>query len=236
MALTWSMDKIGTIARHVSDCGIVLGAINGFDPHDASSVLQPYHWSMRQDARGLRVAYVPEWFAGDAAAGYQPVLDALREAGAVLVEVKPPEVDSGALMLPVVAEGAAAFEELTRGNTDDALAWQADEAWPNSFRQAWFIPAIELLQASRLRRRAMETMHTWFMQFDAVVAPPFAGDLLLLTNACGQPCVVARCGFENPQTPRSVTVMARNFDEGTALRVASAIESRLGTWDRFPTL
>jgi len=236
MALTWSMDKIGTIARHVSDCGIVLGAINGFDPHDASSVSQPYHWSMRQDARGLRVAYVPEWFAGDAAAGYQPVLDALREAGAVLVEVKAPQVDSGALMLPVVAEGAAAFEELTRGNTDDALAWQADEAWPNTFRQAWFIPAIELLQASRLRRRAMETMHTWFMQFDAVVAPPFAGDLLLLTNSCGQPCVVARCGFENPQTPRSVTVMARNFDEGTALRVASAIESRLGTWDRFPAL
>jgi Asp-tRNA(Asn)/Glu-tRNA(Gln) amidotransferase A subunit family amidase len=230
------MDKIGTIARHVSDCGIVLGAINGFDPHDASSVLQPYHWSMRQDARGLRVAYVPEWFAGDAAAGYQPVLDALREAGAILVEVQPPQVDSSALMLPIAVEAAAAFEELTRGNADDTLTWQADEAWPNTFRQAWFIPAIEMLQASRLRRRAMEAMHTWFMQFDAVVAPPFAGDLLLLTNSCGQPCVVARCGFENPQTPRSVTVMARNFDEGTALRVASAIEARLGKWDRFPAL
>jgi Asp-tRNA(Asn)/Glu-tRNA(Gln) amidotransferase A subunit family amidase len=139
-------------------------------------------------------------------------------------------------MLPIAVEAAAAFEELTRGNADDTLTWQADEAWPNTFRQAWFIPAIEMLQASRLRRRAMEAMHTWFMQFDAVVAPPFAGDLLLLTNSCGQPCVVARCGFETPQTPRTVTVMARNFDEGTALRVASAIEDRLGKWDRFPAL
>lgn len=236
MALTWSMDKIGAIARYTSDCGIVLGAINGFDPRDASSVDQPFHWSMRQDVRGLRVAFVPEWFEGDAAIGYRPVLDALRDAGAVLVEVKPPQVDSGALMLPIAAESAAAFEELTRGNTDDTLSWQDDDAWPNTFRQAWFIPAIELLQASRLRRRAMEAMHTWFMQFDAVVAPPFAGDLLLLTNSCGQPCAVARCGFENPQTPRTVTVMARNFDEGTALRVASTIEERLGKWDRFPSL
>ena len=236
MALTWSMDKIGAIARYTSDCGIVLGAINGFDPRDASSVDQPFHWSMRQDVRGLRVAFVPEWFKGDAAIGYRPVLDALRDAGAVLIEVKPPQVESGALMLPIAAESAAAFEELTRGNTDDTLSWQDDDAWPNTFRQAWFIPAIELLQASRLRRRAMEAMHTWFMQFDAVVAPPFAGDLLLLTNSCGQPCAVARCGFENPQTPRTVTVMARNFDEGTALRVASAIEERLGKWDRFPSL
>ena len=133
-----------------------------------------------------------------------------------------------------VAEGAAACEEITRSGSDDTLSWQADEAWPNTFRQAWFIPAIELVQASRLRRRAMETMHSWFMQFDAVVSPPFAGDLLVLTNSCGQPCAVARCGFDDPKTPRTVTVMSRLFDEGTALRVAAAIEARLGQWDRFP--
>ena len=234
MALTWSMDKIGTIARNVQDCGIVLGAINGFDPKDAGSVDRPFTWSMRQDARGLRVGFVPAWFEGEAGAKYRPVLDALRDAGATLVEVAPPAVDAGPLTLPIVAEGAAAFEEITRSGSDDTLSWQADEAWPNTFRQAWFIPAIELVQASRLRRRAMEAMHAWFMQFDAVVSPPFAGDLLVLTNSCGQPCAVARCGFDDPKTPRTATVMSRLFDEGTALRVAAAIEARLGQWDRFP--
>ena len=91
------------------------------------------------------------------------------------------------------------------------------------------------MQASRLRRRAMQAMHAWFSQVDAVVSPPYAGDILLLTNACGQPCAVARCGFADPKTPRAVTVMSRLFDEGTALRVAAAIEARLGE-SRRPTL
>ena len=68
------------------------------------------------------------------------------------------------------------------------------------------------------------------------VCPPFAGQMLLLTNACGQPCVVARSGFAAANRPRSVTVMGRLFDEGTPLRVASAIESRLGGWEARPAL
>ena len=224
---------LGTLTMNGS-VGNAHVTINGFDPKDAGSVDRPFRWSMRQDARGLRVGFVPAWFEGEAGAKYSPVLDALRDAGARLVEVAPPKVDAGPLTLPIVAEGAAAFEEITRSGSDDTLSWQADEAWPNAFRQAWFIPAIELVQASRLRRRAMETMHAWFMQFDAVVSPPFAGDLLVLTNSCGQPCAVARCGFDDPNTPRTATVMSRLFDEGTALRVAAAIEARLGQWDRFP--
>jgi Asp-tRNA(Asn)/Glu-tRNA(Gln) amidotransferase A subunit family amidase len=122
MALTWSMDKIGTIARNVQDCGIVLGAINGFDPKDAGSVDRPFHWSMRQDARGLRVGFVPAWFEGEAGAKYRPVLDALRDAGATLLEVAPPKVDAGPLTLPIVAEGAAAGVVHPRDRTGAGLA------------------------------------------------------------------------------------------------------------------
>ncbi len=236
MALVWSMDKIGPIARSATDCGIVLNALNGYSPHDASSVLQPYTWSMRQDARGLRVGYAPEWFQDKAGAEYQPSLDALKDAGATLVHVKPPSLDSSPLLIPLITEAAAAFEELTRGGGDDTLSWQADEAWPNSFRQAWFIPAVAAVQASRLRRRAMETMHQFFDQADCMVCPPFAGGMLLLTNACGQPCVVARAGFQAANQPRSITLMGRLFDEGTPLRAAAAIEARLGGWDIKPNL
>jgi Asp-tRNA(Asn)/Glu-tRNA(Gln) amidotransferase A subunit family amidase len=239
MSLSWSMDKVGVLARSAHDAGVVLGAINGFDPEDASSVDKPFHWNPKQDAKGLVVGYVPAWFEGKEGAAWKPVLDALRDAGVVLKEIEAPKIAAGAvgaLTVPLVAEAAACFEELTRGGGDDTLAWQADEAWPNTFRRAWFIPAIELVQAQRLRRRAMEAMHDFFMQADAVVCPPFAGQMLLLTNAAGQPCAVARCGFEDPRTPRTVTVMSRLFDEGTALRVAGAIEARLGKWERFPAL
>jgi len=228
MSLVWSMDKIGPIARSVSDCGIVLGAINGTDPGDPSSVDRPFRWSMRQDARGLRVGWVPAWSEGPDGATLRAAIDALRDSGATPVELAPPQVAAAPLLLPLLAEAAAAFEALTRSGDDDTLSWQADEAWPNTFRRSWFIPAVELVQASRLRRRAMQAMHAWFGQVDAVVSPPYAGDILLLTNACGQPCAVARCGFADPKTPRAVTVMSRLFDEGTALRVAAAIEARLG--------
>jgi Asp-tRNA(Asn)/Glu-tRNA(Gln) amidotransferase A subunit family amidase len=235
MSLVWSMDKIGPIARTVNDCGIVLGAINGTDPGDPSSVDRPFRWGMRQDARGLRVGWVPAWFEGPDAGPLRAAVDALRDAGAVPVELPAPQVAASPLLLPLLAEAAAAFEGLTRSGDDDTLSWQADEAWPNSFRRSWFIPAVELVQASRLRRRAMQAMHDWFGQVDAVVSPPYAGDMLLLTNACGQPCAVARCGFVDPKTPRAVTVMSRLFDEGTALRVAAAIEARFGE-RRRPTL
>ena len=228
MSLVWSMDKIGPIARSVNDCGIVLAAINGTDPGDPSSVARPFNWSMRQDARGLRVGWVPAWFEGRDAGQLRAAIDALRDAGAVPVELAAPHVAAAPLRLPLLAEAAAAFEDMTRSGDDDTLSWQADEAWPNTFRRSWLIPAVELVQASRHRRRAMQAMHAWFGQVDAVVSPPYAGDLLLLTNACGQPCAVARCGFADPKTPRAVTVMSRLFDEGTALRVASAIEARLG--------
>jgi Asp-tRNA(Asn)/Glu-tRNA(Gln) amidotransferase A subunit family amidase len=183
---------------------------------------------MRQDARGLRVGWVPAWFEGSDAGPLRAAVDALRDAGAEPVELAAPQVAASPLLLPLLAEAAAAFEGLTRSGDDDMLSWQADEAWPNTFRRSWFIPAVELVQASRLRRRAMQAMHAWFGQVDAVVAPPYAGDMLLLTNACGQPCAVARCGFVDAKTPRALAVMSRLFDEGTALRVAAAIEARLG--------
>lgn len=236
MSLVWSMDKIGTIARSVTDCGIVLNAINGYSSDDPSSVSQPFTWSMRQDASGLRVGYCAKWFEGKARAAYQPALDALKEAGAELVELEPPKVEAAPLIIPLITEAAAAFEELTRTGADDTLSWQADEAWPNTFRQAWFIPAVAAVQASRMRRRAMEVMHEFFAQADCVVCPPFAGEMLLLTNSCGQPCVVARCGFEAPGKPRTITLMGRLFDEGTPLRAAAAIEARLGGWESRPVV
>jgi len=279
MALVWSMDKIGPIARSAADCGIVLSQLAGTDAGDPACDERPFRWSMSQDARGLRVGFAKGWFDGPAeplrpaldalrAAGAElveieppdldptPLLvplyceaaaaferltrsgsdDALRAAGAELVEIEPPDLDPTPLLVPLYCEAAAAFERLTRSGSDDALSWQADEAWPNTFRQSWFIPAIEMVQCSRYRRAVMERMHAWFGAVDAVVCPPFAGNLLTITNATGHPCAVARAGFGTDGMPLTMTVMSRLFDEGTALRAAQAIEERLAAGARRPAI
>lgn len=237
MSLVWSMDKIGPIARTLSDCGVVLGAINGQDNGDASSVAETFTWSMDQSAKGLRVGVVREWLQGDEGEACRDAVEAVRAAGADVVEVPAPSVPAAmALLVPLMSEAAAAFENLTRSGQDDELAWQEDAAWPNSFRQAWFIPAVEAVQAGRVRRRAMQVMHDFFSTVDCLLCPPFAGDVLLATNACGQPCAVARCGFDAKGAPRSVAVVGRLFDEGTPLRVGAAIEAALAADGRRPTV
>ncbi len=235
MALVWSMDKIGPIARSAADCGIVLSQLIGTDAGDPACDERPFRWSMSQDARGLRIGFAKGWFDGPAEP-LRPALDALRAAGAELVEIAPPDLDPTPLLVPLYCEAAAAFERLTRSGSDDALSWQADEAWPNTFRQSWFIPAIEMVQCSRYRRAVMERMHAWFGAVDAVVCPPFAGNLLTITNATGHPCAVARAGFGTDGMPLTVTVMSRLFDEGTALRAAQAIEERLAAGARRPAI
>lgn len=233
MSLVWSMDKIGPIARTVGDTALVLDAINGADDGDPSSVVEPLRIDPAADARGLQVGYDPSWFEGRNAR-LRPVLAALRSAGAELVELRLPEGAGEALLLPLYAEAAAAFEDLTRSDRDDELAWQAPEAWPNTFRRSWFVPAVELVQADRLRREAMERTASLFESVDAIVSPPFAGGILLLTNATGHPTLVQRAGFTKEGTPFGVTFTGRLFDEGTLVRLGTAVEQALGVADRRP--
>ena len=229
MALCWSMDKIGPITRSVLDAALVLKAINGADPADPCSVSEPFHFDSRESAQGLRVAFDPDWFEAD-----DRVLDALRRRKVELIPTAMPKIDTSPLLVPLFAESSACFEELTRSGTDDALQWQEDNAWPNTFRQSWFIPAVELVQASRVRRQVMETMESFMNdRFDAIVCPPFT-DLLLITNATGHPSVVVRRGFTGEGRPESVTLIGRLFDEGTLCRLGRALEDGLDVSERRP--
>jgi Asp-tRNA(Asn)/Glu-tRNA(Gln) amidotransferase A subunit family amidase len=237
MALVWSMDKVGPIARSVADTGLVLAEIHGFDDGDPSSVERPFHDDPGRDARGLRIGFIPKSCEeGDGAALHRAALEALREAGCELVEIEPPDVDTTPLLIPLFVEAAAAFESLTRTNRDDELSWQAPEAWPNTFRRTRLLPAIDLVQADRLRRRAMEIASRWFGQVDAVLSPPFADGLLELTNSTGHPSLTLPVGFAGNGEPHGMSLMGRLFDEGTLLRAGRALESRVGLDGRRPPL
>jgi Asp-tRNA(Asn)/Glu-tRNA(Gln) amidotransferase A subunit family amidase len=235
MSLVPTMDKLGPIVRSIGDAAIVLAAINGADPGDPSSIDMPFVGDPNESPKGLVVGYDPMWTRDNPWADVcRAAVEAARDAGCEVVEFGRPRLDPRPAILSLYAEAAATFADLVRTNRDDELSWQADEAWPNTFRRALFVPAIDFLNADRIRRRRCHAMFDLFDQLHAVIAPPFAGDLLVHTNWTGQPCAVFRAGFGPTGEPMSMTVMTRLFDEGTALRVATAIERRLGVWSKRP--
>ena len=222
MSLCWSLDKIGPICRTVNDTALVLAAINGADPADPSSVEEPFTYEPDQGVQGLKVGWNPAWLK-DADPSDRRNLDRLREAGCELVEVELPDLPYSSLLVPLFAEAAAAFESLTRSDRDDELVWQDPEAWPNSFRQSWFIPAVEVVQADRVRRQVMDAMSTIMSGVDALATPAFAANLLLITNATGHPSLVLPTNLRD-NSPHGFTLIGRLFDEGTLCRLGRTLE------------
>lgn len=236
MALCWSMDKIGPICRTVEDAALVLAAINGSDKGDPSSVDIPFHYDATDELKDLRVGYSPAWFEKGASEFDLDALATLNGLGLKLVEVVLPDEPVHTLRTILNVESAAAFEELTLSDQDDLLVRQGDGAWPSSFRAGWFVPAIELLQADRLRRRVMEKMADVFAEVDLLISPSFAGDLLTTTNFTGHPSLTLRSGFREDGTPDGVTLWGGLFEEGALCRVGSALEAALDVWGRRPNL
>ena len=194
MALSWSMDKAGPMARSVEDCALILSAIYGPDGRDAVVVDTPFEWKPNLKASDLRVGYVEKLFE-DGTEADRAVLEVLRAQGIDLIPMSLPDDDLDPLVLILNVEAAAAFDDLTRSNQDDLLTWQDKEAWPNSFRTARLIPAVEYIQANRMRTLLMRKMAAVMRTVDVVVAPPFGGNTLVLTNLTGHPAVVVPNGF-----------------------------------------
>jgi Asp-tRNA(Asn)/Glu-tRNA(Gln) amidotransferase A subunit family amidase len=242
MALCWSLDKIGPICRSVEDCMLVLAAINGGDRADPSSIDTPLRFDAQQPLREIRVGYNPRWFSERPATDLdRAALEAAREVGVQLIEIDLPDWPYDSLLNVLLVEAAAAFEELTRTNRDDELTWQEPQAWPNTFRKAWFIPGIEVVQADRFRRQCMMMLAERFAKVDSIIAPSFAASLCLLTNNTGHPSLTLRTGFHqprenSPEVPYGITLIGRLYDEGTLARFGMALERELNVWSRRPPL
>jgi len=227
MALSWSMDKIGPICRTVEDCAIVFEAIHGADGKDETAVSFPFAWEPDVELAGLRFGYVEDAFKAerDNKKFDDATLEVLRSMGANLVPVKLPDYPVGDLGFIIRVEAAAAFDELTRSDRDDLMVRQEADAWPNVFRQARLIPAVDYVQANRIRTLILREMNELFAKVDLYVAPSFEGNNLLLTNLTGHPAVVLPNGFSDAGKPiSSITFTGGPFDEALILAVAKAYQ------------
>ncbi len=255
MALCWSMDKIGSVARSAEDCALVFGAIHGADGLDPAALDRSFYWPPERDLRSLRVGFVPELFEEDRSKSVEKeeqkirirewqefdrrTLEVLRrDLGLELIPLKLPSTyPISALQHILTAEATAAFDELTRSGRDDLLVRQVEDAWPNVFRQGQLIPAVEYIRANRIRTLVMQEMERALAGVDVYVTPSYGGNHLLLTNLTGHPCVVVPNGFRSSDgTPTSITFMGRLYRDDAVLTLAHAYQQATDFHLRRPQL
>jgi Asp-tRNA(Asn)/Glu-tRNA(Gln) amidotransferase A subunit family amidase len=201
----------------------------------------------RQDALQARAEYDRKY--NDAA------LAKLREMGVNLIPVELPKFPYGAIRVMLTAEAAAAFDELTRTGRDKLLTSQRIYDWPNTFRTARFIPAVEYIQAARARTLVMEAMAKVFEGVDVIIAPANGSDQLTVTNLTGHPAVILPNGlrgpdapkfpfddpsdFQNaggPGTPTSLTFLGKLYGEAELLALARAYQEATGFHLKHPKM
>ena len=124
------------------------------------------------------------------------------------------------------AESAAAFDELTRTNRDDLIERQDKDFWPNSFRAARFIPAVEYINANRYRYNLCKAMYDFMKNYDVVIVPTFGGRQLAMTNLTGNPVVCLPIGFNNTGSPLSITLIGKLYDEASILAAAKVYQDK----------
>jgi Asp-tRNA(Asn)/Glu-tRNA(Gln) amidotransferase A subunit family amidase len=249
MALSWTMDKLGPICRSVEDCAIVLDAIYGPDGQDNSVIPAGYHWNAQLSPKKLRVGYVKSAFdtpltdptdAKRTMHATKPFDDAALEVfkrlGVNLIPVDLPDVPYDAMRIILTAEAAAAFDDLTRSNRDNELVQQGKFDWPNTFRTSRFIPAVDYVNANRLRSIAIQKWDDLMRTVDVIVTPTGAANLsqLVATNLTGHPAVIIPNGFREDGTPVSITFLGGLFEEPKMLAVARAYQEATGFHLKHP--
>lgn len=240
MVLCWSLDKAGPICRSAEDAAIVYAFIHGTDGNDPSAMYHTFSYTGKTDWSKLRIAYAENYFKNiKTDAPEWQVIQAYRSLGAKVQAVSFP--DSAIYPVNLVsiilnAESAAAFDELTRSNRDDLVERQDKNFWPNSFRAARTIPAVEYINANRHRALVCQRMNAFMKNYDVLIVPTFAGRQLSLTNLTGHPVVVMPSGFNQTGSPVSITLIGNLYDEATILAAAKAYQDKTGINKKHPPM
>ena len=276
MALSWSMDKIGPMCRSAEDCALVLAAIVGADGSDLAVRNRAFNWNGRVAPASLRIGYFksvfdqperdpanPERVLHATKAQDDAALEVLRRIGATLVPLEVPAALLQGTSLILTPEAGAAFESLTLTGRSKEMVQQHAGAWPNTFRYAHFVPAVDYINANRARVLLMQQWWDLFRDVDVVVTPTGGSSQLQATNLTGNPAVIIPNGFREapplpvvtpppatpadtgrrtqpagrdprPETPVSLTFLGPLYDEEKPLALAHAYQKATDFHRRRP--
>ncbi len=228
MTLSWSMDKLGPICRSVDDLTYVLPAMIG--EKRASGLGYPYPVVGEVPLKGLRIGVLKERRRRVP----EDVVTRLREMGASIVPLELPKYPTRDMTFILSCEAAAAFDELTRSGADDKLVRQGEGAWPNIFRVHRMVPAVEYIQAQRVRTLLIRDTAKALEQVDVFVHSSHAS--LAHLNLTGQPTVIVPHGGKEGEAPRGFAFSGRLYGEVTVLSVARAWQRQSGHHLRHPDM
>ncbi len=250
MALAWTMDKLGPMARSAEDCEAVLAAIAGHDPLDQWSADEPVPPAVPAPAaRRLKVGCVRLDFSKkgekEVAAAFDQAVMALQAAGVTVQDTKLPELPFEEVAgLVIRAEAASAFEDLFR---DGRVKQMADPAATISNASAGSIRAGDYVKALRIRTLCQQAMADVFSDFDVLVSPaemmtaPPAEESLEgvewsdpvggMSTLCGLPAISVPCGFGRGGLPVGLTMVAGAFEEPKMMALARLYQG-LTDWHR----
>ena len=257
MTLCWSLDKLGPMTRSVEDTMLVLQAITGPDAGDPSSVASGLDFDASAAVAGLNVGYVAKWMNEAPATDVdRAAMEAIGKLGMNLKAVTLPDWPFSSLMPILFAEGAASFEDLALDQQLGTLKVQVKDAWPNLFREARFLSAVDCVQADRFRRKVALEMARIFREVDVLLVPSLRDEQLTITNFTGHPSLTMRAGFvevsearsdwapdpANPlpkfspprRVPHGITLVGRLFEDGVIARVGISLERTFGVMVEKP--
>jgi Asp-tRNA(Asn)/Glu-tRNA(Gln) amidotransferase A subunit family amidase len=238
MTLSWSMDKVGPIARYATDCAIVYDFILGKDDIDRSVQNASFAYQPNTDLKKLKVGYFYSQFESDTSANHihnQRTLEEFRKLGIEPTKVELPKRHPFSVFDIILrAESGAFFDELILSGRDSLMVEQHKDSRANSLRQSRFIPAVEYLQANRHRRILIEEMHALIKEYDVIISPTFGGRQMLITNLTGHPALSLPNGFDKKGRPTSITLVGNYFDEAKILALAEAYQKKYNYQGRIP--
>ena len=240
MVLCWTLDKAGPICRSAEDDAIVYYYLKGTDGKDPGSVDHAFNYAPNRDVKKLRVAYAQNYFSRlPKDAPEWKVLETYKAMGVNVQPVTFPDsavYNADLVSIILNAESAAAFDELTRTNRDDLIERQDRGFWPNTFRAARLIPAVEYINANRYRSALGRKVQEFMKNYDVVIVPTFAGSQLGITNLTGNPALCMPMGFTPKGQPLSITLLGNLYDEASILEAAKAYQSKTDHHLKHPEL
>ncbi|PYQ93821.1 MAG: amidase [Acidobacteria bacterium] len=267
MTLSWTQDRLGPLCRTVEDCALVFRTIAKTDEQDLSVIDLPFNWDAELDIRKLRIGYLApafreanrhdDWKRNDG-----QVLDQVKALGVTLEPFELPAMPLNVTGGILGAESGASFDEFVRSGRDKNLT---NRGRSNGMRQSRLVPAVEYLQAQRVRAMIMRQFAATVSRFDVYIAPYInmrsggagrsgraggaAGgdstpplppsairDHFQVANLCGYPAVSVPNGFTAEGKPTSITFLGRLYAEAEILALARAYQERAGFHLRRPTL
>ncbi len=263
MPLSWTLDKIGPIARSAEDCGFVLQGIAGSDGADPSSAGKSFYYfpKYQRPLKEIRVGYAPSDFNGWAEPSCRPALaqalEVLRALSVPIHEVELPDLPYGAIVSSIIAaEASSIFEPLIRSGKVEQLA---DARQIAAFKAGLEFSAVDYLKAMRLRRIAIEKIHEMFIDVDVLLAPARAGiapkiseplgqtrgaseapdakrglkDMTSAGNLAGLPALSLPCGFAEGM-PVAIQLVGLPFSENLLLHLGRSFQEATDWHKRRP--